>query len=175
MGRKWVYRVNGRPGYKRKVSPRSGKPIWDRVLSANARPNVQKVAALRAIQTKQKQIDERNVMLACKNYRPETPLTAATLKVVLHWDRGGVRRDPGMAVEILKGSIDGLVTGGVLKDDSFQVIREFGVSIVETVKGKEDFYVMIIEEVLDASAQATRQRLPLIPQSAAIDDYMARL
>ena len=139
MARKWVYRIEGRPGHERKVT-KAGNVVQERVLSLNARPGHWGVVR------RVKEHDENMVQLATRHYKPEAPLAKANVRIILHW-HGKHRRDPDNQGGLMKGVLDGLVKGGVLADDSFDVIQAYAISIVQTVPPEDEHYVIIVEEV----------------------------
>lgn len=137
--RKWEWYLEGRPGHKRVVLP-SGKLSWESVLSHNSRPGHW------GEQRRVKEHDEGMVAMAVRSFRPPAPLTKAKVLIVMHW-HGRHRRDPDNMGGLMKGVLDGLVSGGVLADDSFDVIREYGIGMAPTQQGESEFYHILVEDM----------------------------
>ena len=133
---RYSYRIEGRPGHRRKATP-TGRIVWERVLTPNARVHYMPRHEV-------KQHDQASVMVATRGNLPAAPLQAATVHVTLHWG-GNRRRDPDNTTGLLKGVMDGLVSAGVLADDSFDVVQRLSVSIVPLQPGESDYYHVIVE------------------------------
>jgi Holliday junction resolvase RusA-like endonuclease len=115
---------NDRPGYLL-TSP--GR--WKRVLSPNARVHWRTRAECMAK-------DKERVCFKARAHRQSEPFTKATVSIELYVPRH-YRRDADNTLAALKGVFDGLVAGGVIADDSMDVI---GIPDVRWVVNKELAY-----------------------------------
>ena len=117
MARKWVYRIEGRPGHRAQSDGGGQRCPGAGCSRSTRRPGHWGVGR------RVKEHDENMVQLATRHYKPEAPLVKANVRIILHW-HGKHRRDPDNQGGLMKGVLDGLVKGGVLADDSFDEIQE---------------------------------------------------
>ena len=137
---RWEYEFNGRPGYDRRLLL-NGEFGWEMVLGGNTRKHY-----MQKHETKQR--DEGIVAQTVRWFRPEAPLTRARVMFVLHFTGNDVdANDLDNLHGLVKGALDGLVKGGVLRGDSKKYVKQLTVDVVPCVEGERDFYHITVEDL----------------------------
>ena len=127
-----VLRVPGRPGYKRTVYGQ-----WMAVLSGNSRSHHMEKHRI-------KQRDDEAVYLLTLALMPRCPMfTSPLVRFDLHMT-GAMRRDFDNQVGLIKGALDGLTRGGIIADDSMDVIGKPEVNIIR--EQADNFCVITVAE-----------------------------
>ena len=138
--KRWEYEFNGRPGYDRRLL-RDGTFGWEMVLGGNTRKHY-----MQKHETKQR--DQGIVMQMCRWFRPKAPLTNARVAFVLHFTGNDVySNDLDNLHGLVKGALDGLVKGSVLRGDSKKYVKQLTVDVVPCVQGEDDFYHITVEDL----------------------------
>lgn len=124
--------LSGRPGYRRTVYGQ-----WLAVLSGNSRSHHMEKHRI-------KQRDDEAVYLLSLSLMPRCPMfTRPFVRFDLHMT-GNPRRDFDNQVGLIKGLLDGLTRGGVIADDSMDVIGKPEVNIIR--EQADNFCVITVAE-----------------------------